>query len=224
MKKIMKNIALMLILIAAVFMMTACNDSAGTKATPTAVPQAAQQQKTEAPAQETAQQTGEVHGLEAPIAEKPILMTSAGQSADVQMLYAVAQKSGLEAEVRAVAEADQLDADAYKTLIIAVGGSSKGLGAAGIDADEEKVRVQKIIDKFKDSTTIIVAHIGGEARRGELSDGFIKAVLPYAQYIMVVKGGDNDGLFTQAAQSNGIPMDVCESISEVGSTLLKAFK
>lgn len=118
-------------------------------------PQAAQQQKTEAPAQETAQQTGEVHGLEAPIAEKPILMTSAGQSADVQMLYAVAQKSGLEAEVRAVAEADQLDADAYKTLIIAVGGSSKGLGAAGIDADEEKVRVQKIIDKFKDSTTII---------------------------------------------------------------------
>lgn len=96
-------------------------------------------------------------------------MTSAGQSADVQMLYAVAQKSGLEAEVRAVAEADQLDADAYKTLIIAVGGSSKGLGAAGIDADEEKVRVQKIIDKFKDSTTIIVAHIGGEARRGELS-------------------------------------------------------
>ena len=219
MKKIMKNIALMLILIAAVFMMTACGDSAGTKATPTAAPQAAQQQKTEAPAQETAQQTGEVHGLEA-----PILMTSAGQSADVQMLYAVAQKSGLEAEVRAVAEADQLDADAYKTLIIAVGGSSKGLGAAGIDADEEKVRVQKIIDKFKDSTTIIVAHIGGEARRGELSDGFIKAVLPYAQYIMVVKGGDNDGLFTQAAQSNGIPMDVCESISEVGSTLLKAFK
>ena len=218
MKKIMKNIALMLILIAAVFVMTACGDSAGTKATPTAAPQAAQQQKTEAPAQETAQQTGEVHGLEAPIAEKPILMTSAGQSADVQMLYAVAQKSGLEAEVRAVAEADQLDADAYKTLIIAVGGSSKGLGAA------EKVRVQKIIDKFKDSTTIIVAHIGGEARRGELSDGFIKAVLPYAQYIMVVKGGDNDGLFTQAAQSNGIPMDVCESISEVGSTLLKAFK
>ena len=142
MKKIMKNIALMLILIAAVFMMTACSDSAGTKATPTAAPQAAQQQKTEAPAQETAQQTGEVHGLEAPIAEKPILMTSAGQSADVQMLYAVAQKSGLEAEVRAVAEADQLDADAYKTLIIAVGGSSKGLGAAGIDADEEKVRVQ----------------------------------------------------------------------------------
>ena len=45
MKKIMKNIALMLILIAAVFMMTACGDSAGTKATPTAAPQAAQQQK-----------------------------------------------------------------------------------------------------------------------------------------------------------------------------------
>lgn len=220
MKKMLKNSVLLLLLIASIFTMTACSNSAGTKATP--APQAA----TETPAQETAEQnqTAEVHGLEAPIAEKPILLTSAGQSADVQMLYAVAQKSGLEAEVRAVAEADQLEAGAYKTLIIAVGGSSKGLGAAGIDADEEKVRVQKIIDKFKDSTTIIIAHIGGEARRGELSDGFIKAVLPYAQYILVVKGGDNDGLFTQAAQANGIPMDVCESISEVGSVLVKAFK
>lgn len=220
MKKMLKNSVLLLLLIASIFTMTACSNSAGTKATP------ALQAATETPAQETAEQnqTAEVHGLEAPIAEKPILLTSAGQSADVQMLYAVAQKSGLEAEVRAVAEADQLEAGAYKTLIIAVGGSSKGLGAAGIDADEEKVRVQKIIDKFKDSTTIIIAHIGGEARRGELSDGFIKAVLPYAQYILVVKGGDNDGLFTQAAQASGIPMDVCESISEVGSVLVKAFK
>ena len=133
-------------------------------------------------------------------------------------LGSVGKGAACDAAVRAYEEAGA------KAAIIAVGGSSKGLGAAGIDADEEKVRVQKIIDKFKDSTTIIVAHIGGEARRGELSDGFIKAVLPYAQYIMVVKGGDNDGLFTQAAQSNGIPMDVCESISEVGSTLLKAFK
>ena len=53
--------------------------------------------------------------------------------------------------------------------------------------------------------TIIVAHIGGSSRRGELSDGFISAVSPKADYLLVVAGGDDDGLFTQIASENGTP-------------------
>jgi len=172
----------------------------------------------------TAPTAGEVTGLQEPIAEKPILMTSAGQSADVQMLYAIMNKMGIEAEIRAVAEADQLEAEAYKTLIIAVGGSSKGLGAAGIDEDEEMDRVMRIIEKFKESCTIIVAHIGGDARRGTLSDKFINAVTPYAQYIVVVEGGNTDGLFTQLAAQTGVPMDEVTNILDVGTLMVKAFK
>ena len=143
-------------------------------------------------------------------------MTSAGQSADVQMFNAIASRSGVEATARELVEADDIEVGEYNTLVIVVGGSSKGLGAAGIDAEQEQARVDAIIEKLKDSVTIVVAHIGGQARRGELSDGFINAVLPYAQYLIVVEEGDSDGLFSNYAAENNIPISICPDITSVG--------
>lgn len=143
-------------------------------------------------------------------------MTSAGQSADVQMFNAIASRSGVEATARELVEADDIEVGEYNTLVIVVGGSSKGLGAAGIDAEQEQARVDAIIEKLKDSVTIVVAHIGGQARRGELSDGFINAVLPYAQYLIVVEEGDSDGLFSNYAAENNIPISICPDIASVG--------
>lgn len=155
----------------------------------------------------------------------PILMTSAGQSADVQMLYAIAARSGLEAEVRPLIEAEDFDPDAIGTLAIAAGGSGKGLGAAGIDADQEMARVTALLEKAKGKCKIIVAHLGGEARRGELSDRFIKAVLPYADYMIVVEGGDGtDNLFSKTAQELEIPIDFVADIAAIGVAFSAKFK
>ena len=160
-------------------------------------------------------QVTEVTGLTEPIAETPALITSAGQSADASMLCDIETSIG----------ADSFDTSAYKTLIIGVGGSQKGLGAAGVDADVEQERVDAVVAKAEEADmTIIVAHIGGSARRGELSDGFISAVSPKADYLLVVAGGDDDGLFTQIASENGIPMDTVETLADVGTVLPKAFK
>ena len=118
------------------------------------------------------------------------------------MFNAIAARSGVEATSRELIEADDIEVGEYNTLVIVVGGSSKGLGAAGVDAEQEQARVDAIIEKLQDSVTIVVAHIGGQARRGELSDGFINAVLPVADYIIVVEEGDADGLFSNYAAEN----------------------
>lgn len=167
----------------------------------------------EAAAEETTEETAEEGAVTISL---PILMTSAGQSADVQMFNAIASRSGVEATARELVEADDIEVGEYNTLVIVVGGSSKGLGAAGIDAEQEQARVDAIIEKLQDSVTIVVAHIGGQARRGELSDGFINAVLPYAQYLIVVEEGDSDGLFSNYAAENNIPISICPDIASVG--------
>ena len=178
----------------------------------------AEEAASEAPAEETAEEpaAGETAEEGAVTISLPILMTSAGQSADVQMFNAIASRSGVEATARELVEADDIEVGEYNTLVIVVGGSSKGLGAAGIDAEQEQARVDAIIEKLKDSVTIVVAHIGGQARRGELSDGFINAVLPYAQYLIVVEEGDSDGLFSNYAAENNIPISICPDIASVG--------
>ena len=167
--------------------------------------------------------TGEVAGLTAPIAEAPALVNSGGQSADYQMIATVMGKVGMDYTVANLCtSADLGDA---KTLIVVVGGSSKGLGAAGIDADGELARLTELLDGAKSAgLTVIAMHTGGEARRGELSDKFITPIFEKADYAIVVTSGDEDGLMSGICASKGIPMDGIASISEVATVLPAAFK
>lgn len=166
---------------------------------------------------------GEVAGLTEAFAESPILVTSGGQSADYQMIATVMGNVGMDYEVNNLAtSADLGDA---KTLIVVVGGSSKGLGAAGIDADGELARLEELMSGAADAgLSIIAMHTGGEARRGDLSDKFITPVFEKSDYAIVVTAGDEDGLMTGICADAGIPMDAIESISEVTTVLPAAFK
>lgn len=167
--------------------------------------------------------TAAVEGLKEAFAESPILLTSGGQSADYQMIGTVMGKLGMDYTVNNLAtSADLGDA---KTLIVVAGGSSKGLGAAGIDADGELARLNELLDGAKEKgLSIIVMHTGGEARRGDLSDKFIAPCFEKADYAIVVAAGDSDGLMSSLCAENGIPMDSINSISDVTTVLPAAFK
>lgn len=166
---------------------------------------------------------GEAKGLEGPIAESPILLTSVGQSADVEMVKVMMDKGGLSPETNSLAtEADLGDS---KTLVLAIGGSSKGLGAAGIDANQELERVNKLIAAADEKgMTIIALHIGGEARRGDLSDKFVAPSFEKADYAIVVADGNKDGMMTDLASKAGIPMDEVTTMADVVEPLKAAFK
>jgi len=167
--------------------------------------------------------SGETVGLTEAFAEAPILVTSGGQSADYQMVGTLMGKIGMDYKISNLAtSADLGDA---KTLIVVVGGSSKGLGAAGIDADGELARLEELIDGAKAAgLSVIAMHTGGEARRGDLSDKFIAPIFEKADYAIVVSSGDEDGLMSGICSGAGIPMDSIDSISKVATVLPAAFK
>ena len=167
--------------------------------------------------------SAEVAGLTEAFAEQPILLTSGGQSADYQMIGTVMGKLEMDYEINNLAtSADLGDA---KTLVVVVGGSSKGLGAAVMDADGELARLDELMSGAKDAgLSIIVMHTGGSARRGDLSDKFITPCFEKADYAIVVEAGDTDGLMAGICASNSIPMDVISGISDVTTVLPAAFK
>ena len=160
--------------------------------------------------------------LSEPIAQAPALVTSAGQSADFEMLKVVLEQNEIPFEANPLAgKADFGDA---KTLVVAIGGSSKGLGAAGIDADAELKRVQQLLGDAKAAgMTIIAAHVGGESRRGKLGDRFIEPCVVASDYTVVVESGNKDGIFTQIAKDNNIPIAIVPSILEVVEAVGDAF-
>lgn len=155
--------------------------------------------------------------------EGPYMLTSLGQSADAAMVKAVLSKTGVEVDEDILVEAEGLEG--YKTLIIAVGGSSKGLGAAGIKPEEELARGEKIRDFANaNDMNVLVIHVGGTNRRGDLSDMYIKVSLEMADAFLVVKGGDDDGIFSNYASSNKIPMKTLDSIANLQEPFQSIFQ
>lgn len=156
-------------------------------------------------------------------AEGPVLLTSSGQSADYSMVGTMMKNINIEHTVNNVAtSADLGDA---KTVIVAVGGSSKGLGAAGVDADGEIARLTELLEAAEAAgLSIIVTHTGGEVRRGDLSDKFIAPSFAFADYAIVVAEGDADGMMSGICAAAGIPFASIEKITDLGTALPVAFK
>jgi len=129
-----------------------------------------------------------------PIAEFPVLTTSAGQSADINTLNIIADEAGLKYDYCDVPTVEMIDAGVglggaksgpgfhveiltdlekypvktpYKTIIFAIGASMKGMGASGLTIDDEIKRLKNIIEYCKKNKIFIIAvHVGGLSKRG----------------------------------------------------------
>ena len=153
----------------------------------------------------------------------PAVLTSIGQSADVEIVGTLCNKAGVEVELNNTITADELSADC-KTLLLAVGGSSKGLGAAGIDADQELARAEDLLSKADElGITVVALHTGGSARRGTLSDSFISPAFAAADIAIVVSEGDGDGLMSGILAGNSIPSAYVEQVADCIETLKTLF-
>lgn len=178
--------------------LTACGGGSSTAATQAPAAQDAPAADGEAAA------SGDLKEITEAIAESPIVLTSVGQSADVNVVQTLMKKCEIETDLNSTVTADDLGN--YKTLVLAIGGSSKGLGAAGVDENQELDRVKGVIAKAKEQgMTIIALHIGGSARRGTLSDKFIPDALAASDAAIIVSEGDSDGLMKGIVTENGIP-------------------
>lgn len=152
----------------------------------------------------------------------PVLVASAGLGADASMIDVVMNKAGISHVLELTPSDSQITA--AKTMIVVAGASSKGLGAAGISAAQEQARVKKMLKTAVDNgVQIVCAHVGGESRRGEISDPFIRMVLNDSSYIVVVQSGNADGLFTDFAASNNLGMDEVANVAGTAAVFEKLF-
>jgi hypothetical protein len=155
--------------------------------------------------------------------EQPVVITSAGQSADVQIAAVLAKRAGLNYELIKLATAKDLEN--AKTLAIVLGASLKGLGAAGLDMEKERARVAGLVaEAQKKNIPILCLHLGGQDRRGQQTDDLIREILPFAKMAIVVKSGNHDGIFTKICQPKNIPLVEVEKTADTVTVLQKVFK
>lgn len=159
--------------------------------------------------------------------ETPVFITSFGQSTDAAMLDTVMKNINKDKSVNyvynATATADALKG--YKTVVIAVGASTKGLGAAGISEAEETARATEIINYLKANpeVKVICCHIGGSARRGTLSDVYADMVMEIASLIVLKEDANFDYKFTTYAEQNNIPISLVYATKDTITVFKEVF-
>lgn len=169
-------------------------------------------------------------------AELPVLITSCGQSNGPTTIKVVMQRLKMAFDVDPLATSETLQAKAkagtpYKTLIVTMGASLKGMGAAGIEIEDELARAAALIaEARKEGITVIGAHIEGLKRRaqgaaaGDTTDEqTIDAVAPNSNLLLVYKEGNADGRFTAISQAKKIPLVEFEKTVDLIPALEKLF-
>lgn len=191
---------------------------------------------------------------EIPKAQLPVITTSAGQSPDVTTVNIICEEAGVMYDYCDVVTVEMLkdgvglgDRESapgfhvevhtdlnkfpkgtpYKTMIIAIGASLKGMGASGLTVETELDRLKKIIDYCKKNGIFIIGvHIGGSSKRGAPgsdNERMIDAVAPYANYLIVTSDSNKDGRFTKIAKEKRIPLTEVKYALEVVDIFKKVF-
>ena len=94
------------------------------------------------------------------------------------------------------------DVTANDILVVVVGGSSKGMGGAGVTTASEVARAEGFAAKA--GLEIIVLQLGGSATRGETSDPMYNAICGAAKVTMILDGANTDGLFTNLCPAGSL--------------------
>lgn len=159
-----------------------------------------------------------------PALKTPGLLTSSGQSSDVVVVKALLNtqlKLGL--TVKPVAGPEDLAG--MRSLVVVVGASVKGLGAAGLDMEKEIARTTALLKAARDQKLpILVMHTGGESRRGKTSNDLINLVVPEADRVVVVASGNKDKLFQKLAEKRQTPVVEVEKLASAGEAVRALFQ
>lgn len=154
--------------------------------------------------------------------DQPVLISPAGQSAEGFMIRTICRRLGIDVRYTPQATADSMNG--AKTLLLVAGGSSKGLGAAKVNEEDEMNRINSIVKAAKKANMKIVTfHIGGKARRGPLSDGFNGVAAEGAELIVVKKPGDDDQFFKKIADKNKATYKSIDQAAETMTILKEMF-
>lgn len=169
-------------------------------------------------------------------ASPPVLLTSCGQSPGPAIIKVILQRLNIPFDLEPLATASALQnkkesGQPYGSVIIVMGASLKGMGAAGISIEDEIKRVNQLIQEAKkQGLTVIGAHVEGMKRRaqgaaaGDTTDEqSIEAVAPQSDLLLINKEGNADGRFTAIARTKNIPLVEVEKNLDLVAELSKIF-
>ena len=172
---------------------------------------------------------GAVTGAPPVKGQLPLLITNAGQGPGAKMARLLVQRAGVitDFDYNAEPRAADLRTKPFKTLMVVLGSTAKGLGASGITIDQEIERLNAMMaEARKLKLQVVAVLLEGKARRGKpggSDERCIDAIAPFAQYLIVKKDGNEDGRFDAIARKSGAPLTFIDDAIDLGEVVKRMY-
>ncbi len=162
----------------------------------------------------------------------PLLITNAGQGPGGKMArLLVSQTKTIALDVdfwyKSEPKEPDLQERPYKSLMVVIGSSDKGLGASGITIDQEIARLEKMVKLAKDKGIPIIAVLLEKDKRSNIAtnpnERCIDTICPYADWMIVVKDGNKDGRFDKLKAKHGIPLTLIDNAIDFTALCKQSF-
>ena len=173
----------------------------------------------------TATAHGAVSGAVPPKGQAPLLITNAGQGPGAKMVRLLVQRSGAitDFDYNAEPQPTDLQKRPFKTVMVVLGSTAKGLGASGITIDQEIERLNAmIVEARRLKMQIVCVLLEGKARRGKpggADERCIDAIAPFADYLVVKKDGNEDGRFDAISRKTKAPLTFIDDAIDFGDVV-----
>ncbi|MDD4835321.1 MAG: DUF6305 family protein [Lutispora sp.] len=160
--------------------------------------------------------------LPRPIAEEPVIITSAGQSTDTYIIRDVSNQLMIRSFF--MPQARSADLKEAKTIVLVVGYSSLGTKLQSKSYEEEKMRIEKLIEKAKENnSTILTVVMGGEQSHNNTEE-LLRLIGTQSDYMIGLRESSNESILTELAKERDIPLTLVSGVNDISEPFASAFR
>lgn len=160
--------------------------------------------------------------LPRPIAEEPVIITSAGQSTDTYIIRDVSNQLMIRSFF--MPQARSADLKEAKTIVLVVGYSSLGTKLQSKSYEEEKMRIEKLIEKAKENNfTILTVVMGGEQSHNNTEE-LLRLIGTQSDYMIGLRESSNESILTELAKERDIPLTLVSGVNDISEPFASAFR
>jgi hypothetical protein len=164
-----------------------------------------------------------IPGLPRPIAKAPVAITSAGQSTDTYIINEISNQLMIRSFFMPQAEAE--DIEDMSTIVFSVGYSPLGIKFQGISYEDERARIEKLLDKAEnDELTVITVVLGSEQDINDKNEEILKLIGAHTDYIIGLKGSGSEDILVELADKGNIPLTLVDRVNEISEPFASAFR
>ncbi|WFD10969.1 DUF6305 family protein [Tepidibacter hydrothermalis] len=161
--------------------------------------------------------------LPRPIAKDKVLITSAGQSTDTYIVKDIANK--LMIHNFFMPQAKDIDLEEINTVVFVVGYSSIGENLHDLNYEEEKKRIEDLIQKLKyRNITIITMFIGDRENKNKETDELLNLTCKYTDYVIGTQNNNNNSSLVKLAKKYDFPLTIVEDVTGLSEPFASAFR